>query len=63
MNHCATFTRIKTDYERAIVREEESAERRSGTSQGKVVAVNAAVIRKRMATVLNNHLRRCRVCG
>ncbi|MFD5319374.1 hypothetical protein [Streptomyces sp. NPDC127098] len=61
--HCARFTEIKNDYELAISREADSAVLRTGTSNGKVLATNAKVLRRRMANSLNHHLRHCPLCG
>ncbi|TDC75692.1 hypothetical protein [Streptomyces hainanensis] len=64
MNYrCTTFTKIKDDYERAIRREADSAVLRPGTRRSQVLETNAKVIRRRMAVALNQHMRRCRLCG
>ncbi|RMI46728.1 hypothetical protein [Streptomyces triticirhizae] len=59
---CSRFTKIKSDYEAAAAREEESAGRRTDHNRH-ALRGNAHTYKRRMAAALSSHLARCRLCG
>ncbi|GAA3878027.1 hypothetical protein [Streptomyces sedi] len=59
---CSRFTTIKSDYEAAAAREEESAGHRTDHNRH-ALRGNAHTYKRRMAQTLNRHLSRCRLCG
>lgn len=62
-HRCARFAEITAEYDRVIAMEEDSAVHKSGTSRSKSSATNALIVKRRKASALNYHLRRCGLCS